>query len=338
MLTGCAGLSAAEVVTEDFMIPSGDRGIDLFVRNKHLAGEGQFKTDRVALYVHGASQASESTFDLGVDGLSWMDFIARHGFDVYLMDVRGYGRSSRPPEMSAPASAHPPIVTTDVAVADAGKAIDFIRARRGVEKISLIGWSWGTVTVGAYAAGNPDKIDRLVLYAPVWLHAPSSASELPPLGAYSSWTVEEARGFLQAGAPPDKIAGLMPDAWFAAWKAAALATDAVGARQSPPVVRTPNGATWDGRRYWQAGRPYYDAARIVSPTLVIYGEWDATLPTTLAQAYFGQLAGAPCRRLVEIGGATHFAMLEINRMQLLHEVQLFLEGACEDLTKTRRAR
>jgi alpha-beta hydrolase superfamily lysophospholipase len=28
-----------------------------------------------------------------------MDYIAQHGWDVYLIDVRGYGRSTRPPEM-----------------------------------------------------------------------------------------------------------------------------------------------------------------------------------------------------------------------------------------------
>ena len=31
-----------------------------------------------------------------VNGMSWMDYIARHGYDVYLVDVRGYGRSTRP--------------------------------------------------------------------------------------------------------------------------------------------------------------------------------------------------------------------------------------------------
>jgi hypothetical protein len=30
-----------------------------------------------------------------LDGVSWMDFIAGHGWDVYLMDARGYGGSMR---------------------------------------------------------------------------------------------------------------------------------------------------------------------------------------------------------------------------------------------------
>src|SRR5215471_16252742 len=65
-------------------------------------------------------------------------------WDVYLVDVRGYGRSTRPPEMDQPADSNAPIVTTDVAVKDVGSAIDFILQRRGISRINLMGWSWGT--------------------------------------------------------------------------------------------------------------------------------------------------------------------------------------------------
>ena len=185
-----------------------------------------------------------------------MDYVAHHGWDVWLVDLRGYGRSSRPPEMSAAPEANPPIVTTDVALRDFGAAVDFIRQHRGAAAISIMGWSWGTVIVGAYAARNGAKVRRLVLNAPVWLRPPQAAA--PALGAYQSWTVEQARTNLQTGAPEAKRAGLMPEAWFEAWKAAALATDPDGARRDPPVVRSPNGAPADSRAYWQAGKPYYD--------------------------------------------------------------------------------
>jgi len=326
ILAGCSVGGAAELVTEEFMIPSGDPGIELYVRNKHPANAAELKAEKIVLYVHGSSQASETTFDLRVDGASWMDLLAQDGWDVYLMDVRGYGRSSRPPEMSEPPDANPPLVTTDVAVADAGRAIEFIRKRRGAGKISLIGWAWGTVTVAAYAAQNADKVDRLVLYAPAWVRPPRAANaDEPRLPAYWSWTVEEARKFLEEGAPPDRESTLMPAAWFAAWKAAALATDPVGARQSPPVVRTPNGAALDSRRYWAAGKSYYDGGKIRSPTLVIYGAWDATMPRAAARGVIDTLTGAEAKRLVEIAEGTHFVMLEQNRMQLIRAVQLFLD-------------
>lgn len=312
---------SAGIVAEDFMIPSGDPGIELFIRNKHP--EGAISPEKILLYVHGTSQAAETTFDLRLDGVSWMDYLARHGWDVYLVDLRGYGRSTRPPEMFAPAEANPPIVTTDVALKDFAAAVAFVRKRRGVAAISIMGWSWGTVIVGTFAARNGGEVKRLALNAPVWLR-PAPAAALPPLGAYQTWTVEQAQRNLQTGAPEDKRAGLMPKEWFAAWKEAALATDPDGARQSPPVVRSPNGAPADSRAYWQAAKPYYDPGLITAPTLIVHGEWDGLLPLSMAVAVFERLASAPVKRLVEIGEGTHLLMLERNRMQLFHEVQLFL--------------
>lgn len=187
-----------------------------------------------------------------------------------------------------------------------------------------MGWSWGTVIAGAYAARHGDRVRRLVLNAPVWLRARRPADERA-LGAYATWTVEEALANLQTGAPEEKRAGLMPPAWFAAWKAAALATDPEGARQDPPVVRSPSGAPHDSRAYWAAGKPYYDPALITAPTLIVHGEWDGLLPLGMAEAVFARLERAPLKRLVEIGEGTHLLMLEKNRLQLFREVQLFLD-------------
>src|SRR3712207_8955844 len=51
---------------------------------------------------------------------SWMDYIAERGIDVYLLDLRGYGKSTRPKEMDQPASENEPIVDTEVARRDVG--------------------------------------------------------------------------------------------------------------------------------------------------------------------------------------------------------------------------
>jgi pimeloyl-ACP methyl ester carboxylesterase len=310
--------------TEDFMIPSGDAGIELFVRNKRPADVSRLPPERILLYVHGTTQAAEATFDLALDGMSWMDYIAERGWDVYLVDLRGYGRSTRPPEMREPPDAHPPICTTEVALKDFGAAAAFVRRRRNVPRISIMGWSWGTVIVGAYAARRPGEVAKLVQFAPVWLRDKRPA-DAKPLGAYQSWTFEEARANLQTGAPDGKRAGLMPEAWLKAWRDAAHATDPEGARQSPPVVRTPNGAPHDSRVFWAAGKPFYDPGAITAPTLIAHGAWDGLLPLAMAEAIFARLAQAPKKRLVEIGEGTHGLLLERNRLQLFREVQLFLD-------------
>ena len=122
----------ARIVMEEFMVPAVDPGIQIYVRNKRPADMAAFRPERTVLYVHGATYPASTSFDLALDGLSWMDYLAARGYDVYLLDVRGYGRSTRPPEMDKPASDNAPIVRTDTAVKDVGSAVDFILKRRGV--------------------------------------------------------------------------------------------------------------------------------------------------------------------------------------------------------------
>lgn len=311
------------LVTEHFQIDSDTPGIRLYVRNKR-ARDLAPGSDRILLYVHGATYPSGTAFDLALDGMSWMDYIAAHGWDVWLVDLRGYGGSTRPPEMDAPAADNPPIVTTEVAVRDVGAAVDFILKRRGVSKISLLGWSWGTSTMGAYTAANNDKVNKLVLYAPLWLrNTPMLIGGDGPLGAYRTVVKESAKKRWLTGVPEDKVADLIPAGWFEAWAEATWATDPNA--QDSGLLRAPNGVIQDVRDYWAAGKPYYDAAAIRVPTLIAHAEWDQDTPSYMARTLFGLLKNAPVKRLVEIGEGTHTVIMEKNRMQLFREVQLFLD-------------
>ena len=128
-----------QLVSEDIMVKSPDAGIEIFVRNKRPANMTAFRPERTLLYVHGATYPASTAFDLKLDGLSWMEYIAARGYDVYLIDLRGYGRSTRPPEMAQKPDANPPIVRGDTAVKDIGAAVDFILARRNIRLGDLRG-------------------------------------------------------------------------------------------------------------------------------------------------------------------------------------------------------
>jgi pimeloyl-ACP methyl ester carboxylesterase len=110
------------------------------MRNKHLEGVSQFGPGRTLLFVHGATYPASTTFDMPLGGKSWMDVLAERGFDVYLLDLPGYGRSTRPKEMDQPPADNPPLVTTDVAIRCVGAVVDHILQRKGIEKIDLLGW------------------------------------------------------------------------------------------------------------------------------------------------------------------------------------------------------
>lgn len=328
LFVGCATAPSAPPVpalsVEDFRVPSKSAGIELFVRNKRPAGVETFASNRIVLFVHGITFPSESTFDLSLDGLSWMDFIARAGYDVYLVDVRGYGGSTRPAAMSEPPDRNPPVATLGEAVDDIDAAVDFIRQRRQVERINLIGYSWGSIVMGRYASTHAGKVDRLVLHAPVWQR---KTENLAARGsditmAYRLVNVGAIKARWLSGVAQDKQEQLLPRTWYESWLAATLATDPWGARQTPPVIRAPNGGLVRPGDWV----PPYDPAAIKAPTLLVKGEWDVETPSYMAQALFPLLVNAPAKQYVEIGEGTHSIMLERNRMQLFRAVQGFLDG------------
>jgi pimeloyl-ACP methyl ester carboxylesterase len=331
MLKAFPAAAAPQIETEDFMIASGDPGVSLFVRNKHPAGVASYAADKILLYVHGATYPSEPSFDLPIEGVSMMDLIAARGYDVYLVDVRGYGRSTRPVEMSKPAEENKPIVHTDVAVHDFGAAVDYIIDRRKVAKIDLMGWSWGTSIAGAYASTHNDKVNRLVLYAPLWLFnsdtavTPAPQAQAASLGAYRLVSKASAMERWLKGVPEDKRADLVPAGVADAWVEANFASDPEASTHNPPVLRAPNGVIDDVLTYWRAGKPLYDPGQIKVPTFIIHAEWDADLPSYQAQGYFAALKNAPYKRFVELSEGTHAVMLEKNRMQFFREIMLFLD-------------
>src|SRR5438270_5608257 len=157
--------------------------------------------DRVVLFVHGAGTPAEVAFDVPYQDYSWMAYLAQAGFDVFSMDVTGYGRSTRPLAMNdpcnlakeqqakfalilipAPCAASYPRQMTTIASdwKDIAAVVDYIRALRHVEKLNLVGWSLGGPRSGGYAAQNPDKVQKLVLLAPAYNRMMSG---VPPVQA-----------------------------------------------------------------------------------------------------------------------------------------------------------
>ena len=327
-LASSAPVSAVNtaLATEEFMVPSDTPGIQLYVRNKHPRGQNAYAPEKVVLFLHGAVTPSETVLDIPLGGISWMDYIAQSGYDVYLVDVRGYGRSTRPPEMDQPANANPPIVRSDVWLRDLSSAIDFIKKRRNVQKVVLTAWSFGTQIIGAYAAAHNEGVAKLVLYAPEWLRTASTAAAASaPLPAYRSVSIPATKATILSGVPPDKKATLIPDGWFEQWATATWATDPNASKTNPPLLRAPNGWAADDAEYWLAGKPYYDPSKITVPTMLVHSEWDAILPVYITQDLWKQLTSTPYKRYVEIGEGTHHLFMEKNRMQLFREVQLFLD-------------
>ncbi len=187
--------------------------------------------------------------------------------------------------------------------------------------------------MGLYTSSHNENVAKLILYAPGWIFAAGATSAAAaqagsgPLGAYRMVSIDSAKTRWYAGAPVDQRANLIPAGWFDQWAQATWATDPVGQKMNPPMLRAPNGVLADNVDYWQAGKAMYDPSEITVPAMLIQAEWDVELPLYMDEAYWKLLTATPYKRWVEISGGTHMVMMERNRMQLFREVQLFLDDA-----------
>src|SRR5262245_43488420 len=133
----------------------------------------------VVLFVHGAGTPAEVAFDVPFADYSWMGYLAESGFDVFAMDVTGYGRSTRPTVMNdpcnlarnqqgtfvpalIPAPCAPSYANAATTIAsdwnDIGAVVDYIRALRRVDRLSMVAWSLGGPRAGGYTAQHPDQV------------------------------------------------------------------------------------------------------------------------------------------------------------------------------------
>src|SRR5262245_3332756 len=110
---------------QHYWIASPRAGLQLFLR--HLPPNAS--SDRVVLYVHGATFPSALSIAHRFDGFSWRDALCQAGFHVWGFDFLGFGFSDRYAEMNAPAEAHPPLCNAADASAQLEAVARFILDR-----------------------------------------------------------------------------------------------------------------------------------------------------------------------------------------------------------------
>ena len=171
-------MAKKDIFQKDHLIDSHDKGIKLHLREKKPSGMKKSEAADTLLMVHGQSTPAPVAFDLPLPGYSWMDFAAARGFHVYALCIRGYEPSTRPPEMLKSPEGQPPAVRGITAVRDIDAAVRFICEQNAINKLNLLGWSWGTTTTAAFTAGKQARIRRLALYAPFYAYDNPQAAAL----------------------------------------------------------------------------------------------------------------------------------------------------------------
>jgi alpha-beta hydrolase superfamily lysophospholipase len=108
---------------------------------------------RVVVLVHG-SGVGWIYWDIPFRGYSVMDYLVERGLDVYAMECRGYGKSTKPNGLS---------VTAKAMAKDLKAVIARIVKRSGVTKLSAAGHSSGGTVLMVGAGMYPELFDRMIL-------------------------------------------------------------------------------------------------------------------------------------------------------------------------------
>lgn len=293
-------------------------GTNLYIRERRRRDAGQLHGQPV-LFVHGATVASE-IFDVAVSGYSWLQDLAMRGAHAFALDIRGYGRSTRPDWFAEGPAAGEPYARATEAIEDIDRAVSVIREITGRDNVTLIGGSWGSVTTAIYATGlGLGKIDRLILHAPLfcdrnadWLDmiADPAAPERPnpQLGGFRYVTRSDILTRWDKEIPVRPTSLWRPDEIVEAIMTSAFDADPDTAARAEPAFRAPNGTLLDLFEVFNE-RPLYDPGDIRIPTLLIRGANDPTSTERDAAGLYERL-GTDRKWQITVGGGSHFVCAE----------------------------
>lgn len=289
---------------------------------------------KVVLFIHGVSVTSAPAFDLPYKDYSWMEFLASQGFDTFSMDHQGYGYSPQPYmdnpcNLSAEDQASIDAAATANCRADYQRqltssqtdwdeidsVVDYLRELRGVDKVSIIGWSLGGIRTGGYAANHGEKLDKLVLFAPVYRQGSAAIAlsdfpvEAAPLSLQTKDTLLNNRWGSNVACENQVEEGIAEVAWQAI-----MSYDRFGSSWNKPdgVMRVRSASYWG----WNEEA----AAKISNPTLILIGEQDGLLPG--AVSLYGDLSGIRNKAVVRMECATHFAVWEASQYKFMQMASL----------------
>ena len=247
------------------------------------------------LLIHGRTWSSLPNFDLRVPGeeRSFMEMLGNAGFDVFAVDLRGYGATPR--DASG-------FLTPDRAVADVVAVMAWLQQEpRKPAKLYLFGLSRGAMIAAMIAQKYPEKLSGVILlgfgFDP---DVRAAASDAVPRPARLRNTADAAASDF-----------ITPDAY----SSATLSAFVKSALQHDPVL-----VDWRDESQFNAFSP----ARVQVPVLLVHGDRDTQAPVTVGSKLFTRLS-TPDKWWIILPGADHAAHLEKSAGELTRAVTWFIQ-------------
>jgi alpha-beta hydrolase superfamily lysophospholipase len=307
LLAGLASAAPAEssvkIWSNDYWAKKGDVSLYMFRKRAGAPKAGQAPLP-VLFLVHGSSVSSRPSFDLTVPGhgeYSVMNTFAQYGFDVWTMDHENYGRSSRTDSNSDIASG----------VEDLKAAVEVVARETGQPRIHIFGESSGGLRAGAYAMARPERVDRLVLAAFTYKGegSPTLTERAKQLDYYRTHNRRlRDRAMIRSIFTRDKVGTSDP----------ALG-EFVADQELKFGDQVPTGTYLD----MTAHLPVVDPTKVLSPVLLIRGEYDGIATVEDLLAFYKQLPTGD-RQFVILPGMAHSVVSGLNRQLFWHAMRAFL--------------
>lgn len=281
---------------------SKDGGVKLFLFEKCLGDPA--RTRGTILFVHGSSMAGQPTFDLQVPGRpdsSAMDHFAKLGYDCWLVDMEGYGRSTKDRDNNAPIA---------MGADDCYAAALYIQKLRGPRPLLVYGISSGALRAAMFAERHPEMVARVALDAMVWTGEGSPTLEqrrkrLPEFIGKNRRSMDKA--FIHSVFDRDH-----PDT--ADRHVIEAFADAVCALDDS----VPTGTYVD----MCSRLPVIDPERIKVPTLIMRGEHDGIASMDDLLKFFAKLATTD-KQFTVMPGISHASFQQKNYMMVYHILASF---------------
>jgi pimeloyl-ACP methyl ester carboxylesterase len=334
---GAQATQTTSVTREDISVPHASTvpataGQSVRIAVRRIAPTGAAATRGSVLFANPGSVSSVATLDIDYTSYSLPAMLAQEGFDVYVMDPTGVGRSPHP-TMDDPCNADPTqqqqlipnplrqpcrpnyphaLVSIFTDTDEVVSVVKYIRDHTGRTKVSLAGWSRAMFRLGLYAARYPDTVERLAIVGPGY--RPNAPKDLPLSQVSYSFRVRPLGDQLETWTRQRQCADIVePGIEDALVKSFRSHMDPGAAKWGTPpgsVYRVPTGSDVD------LGWNREVATHLTVPILIVVGEHDPRA-TADAPALYRDI-GSSEKTLVNIECATHFVLWERNH-RVVHQ-------------------
>ena len=255
--------------------------------------------------------------------ISFYGLLSKLGFDVYLYDQVGSGRSSRLPDMRQ--------YNTARQVAD----LEAIRKTIAADKIVLIGQSWGNTLAVDYLAAHPGQVEKVIFSSPGAMWDVSrfefDYSHSANVGEDPGFTPSVMAALFLAGRNPAIAQQIVPEpameAFMDRMPASVKIENNYCAGAEAHIPRTPivGANTYVNKLVFASQKSYPDPRTVLrgnpTPVLILRGACDF-VPLAVAKEY---LATFPQAQMLQIENAGH-AIYAAEPAQVHAAIERFLSN------------